>query len=371
MKTTTFLCVRDTDYLFRPFNDRKLALNTRIVMAPMIRNLAPDGIPTAEMEVYYRRRAEKDVGLIITGSVSVDDEAAADDTCMPRFFGGAALRAWKKICRAVHATDCKIIPQLSHAGMMRPLTGDLPNPDVLPIGPSGINPLSLKHTCEPMSRRRIADVCDSFARAAAMARLLGFDGVEIQGGEGYLIDQFLWSETNKRRDEYGGDIVGRTRFACEVIHAVRKSVGRQFPVIFRFSQWKTGNPAARLVESPHELSELLMPLCEAGVDMFDCAESLHAEPAFPGNALSLAAWVRLLTQKKVICGGGSHDIRTHTEMHPRAMIQHMVRLLQSKEVDLVAVGQSLLADAAWAEKIRYARESEIIPFTLRTLSRLY
>lgn len=360
LKTSTALCIREVETLFRPFVDRKLSLASRIVMAPMNRHLAPDGIPTSEMAMYYRRRAEREVGLIITESATIDDEASSDDSCKPQFYGGAALRGWKLICRLVHATRCKIVPQLCHVGMRRPLSGDFPHPQAMAIGPSGINPFTLEQEGEEMSRRRIADVCASFARAAWLAAQIGFDGVEIQGGYGYLIDQFFRKETNHRRDIYGGDIVGRSRFACEVIHAVRKAVGSQFPILFRISQSNEGQPGARLADSPHELSELLRALCAAGVDIFDCSEHHYAEPAFVGNPLTMAAWVRLLTNKPVISGGGA-----------AANVSESVRMVRAGEVDLIAVGRALLADAAWAEKMHHARESDIIPYTLRSLSRLY
>ncbi len=371
MKNSTALCVREIEALFRPYIGRKLSLVTRIVMAPMNRNLALDGVPAPEMAMYYRRRAEKGVGLIISEASTVDDAAAADDSGMPQFFGGAALRAWKRICRMVHATDCKMVPQLCHVGMLRAFGKDLPHPEALPIGPSGINPLTLEKTAAPMSHQRIAEVCASFARAAQLAQQLGFDGVELQGGHGCLIDQFLWKETNRRSDIYGGDIVGRTRFACEVVHAVRKAVGRRFPILFRFSQWKPGHPEARTVDSAHELAEMLHCLCEAGVDVFDCSELRHAAPAFAGNALSLASWTRLLSGKPVISGGSVENVESAPPGEDSDRVQHLLRMLQNGEVDMVAVGRALLADAEWAEKVRTAREAEIIPFTLRSLSRLY
>lgn len=367
MSKTTALSIREVEALFQPFSARKLALVTRVVMAPMNRNLALDGVPVPEMAVYYRRRAERQVGLIITDAATIDDAAAADDSGMPQFHGGAALREWKRICRAVHATDCKIVPQLCHVGMLRvPGAGGAPA-----IGPSGVNPLTLQKCGEVMSPERISAVCASFGRAAALARQLGFDGVELQGGHGCLIDQFLWKETNRRRDIYGGDLVGRARFACDVLHAVRKAVGRDFPILFRFSQWKPGHPEARLADSPHELEELLRCLCEAGVDMFDCSERRHAAPAFPGSALSLASWTRLLSGRPVISGGSAEADESLPGMHESTRLRRLLQMLQGGEVDLVAVGRSLLADAEWAEKVRSARESEIIPFSLHSLSRLF
>lgn len=371
------LLIRDVELLFRPFRHRKLSLVSRIVMAPMSRYFSPDGIPGAEMARYYRRRAERQVGLIITESATVDEASASADSCMPQFHGGAALRAWKQICRLVHATDCKIAPQLCHVGMARPRSGDIPHPGAPPIGPSGIDPLSLEKTGEAMSREKITEVCDAFASAARDAVRLGFDAVEIQGAHGFLIDQFFWKETNKRTDIYGGDLVGRTRFACEVVQSVRKAVGSSFPIIFRFSQWKIGHYGARLVNSPGELAEFLRPLCEAGVDVFDCSVRRHGEPAFTGNPLSLAGWTRLLSGKPVISVGSvglSKPLSAEQpaiEAAPTVGLEQLLRQMSAGEFDLISVGRALLADAAWAEKIRYGREEEIIPFSERSVSRLY
>jgi 2,4-dienoyl-CoA reductase-like NADH-dependent reductase (Old Yellow Enzyme family) len=128
MKTGTALALRDIEILFSPFIHRKIELTSRLVMAPMTRHFATDGIPTPEMARYYRRRAEHELGLIITEGTTIDDPAAAADCDTPCFFGGAALRGWKHICRSVHATNCKIIPQLWHVGMARPTDGSAPNP---------------------------------------------------------------------------------------------------------------------------------------------------------------------------------------------------------------------------------------------------
>ena len=371
------LLIRDVEALFRPFSYRKLPLVSRIVMAPMSRYFSPEGVPAPEMVLYYRRRAERGVGLIITESATVNEPSASADSCMPQFHGGAALRAWKHICRAVHATDCKIAVQLCHVGMARPRYGDIPHPEAAPIGPSGIDPYSLVQTGEPMSLSKIAEVRDAFAAAARDAVRLGFDAVEIQGAHGFLIDQFFWSATNHRDDLYGGDIVGRTRFACEIVRAVRKAVGRDIPILFRFSQWKIGHYGARLVETPHELVEFLSPLCDAGVDVFDCSVRRHAEPAFSGSPLSLAGWTRLLSGKPVIAVGSvglAKPLSVGQSMPEQVAARPLDRLLRqlaSGEFDLVAAGRALLADPAWAEKIRQSREDEIIPYTDRSVSRLY
>lgn len=356
-----YLQLRDVEVLFRPLIHRKILLKNRIVMAPMSRGLAPEGVPIPEMAAYYRSRAQHGVGFIVSEACAVPEASSSADSCMPAFFGGAALRAWKHICREVHAFGCAMAPQLTHVGMLRAAGDDVPNPSAPPIGPSGIDVFSLQAAGETMSRTKIDEVKTAFALAAASARSLGFDAVEIQGGHGGLIDQFLWGETNKRTDVYGGDVVGRTRFACEVVHAVRKAVGRRFAIIFRLSQGKPGHAEAKLATSPHELSLLLQPLVQAGVDVFDCSTTQHfAAAEFAGSPLPFAAWVRLLSGRPVISVGTSGR-------PPLRLLQ----MLSAGDVDMVAIGRALVADAAWAEKVRTGRESELLPYSLKLAARLY
>lgn len=350
--SSTALCEHERESLFRPFHHRKFNLPTRVVMAAVPRGLANQGIPTLEMLGCYRRRAEQMVGLIITEPVAVDDPASAADAGMPHFYGGAALRAWKMICRSVHATGCRIMPLLSHVGMLRPPSGDRPHADAPLIGPSGISPLAFTQCGDSMSRERIHAVAESFGKAAQIARLLGFDGVAIDGARGGLIDQFLRRETNCRRDEYGGDIVARTRFAAQVVQAVRKSAGRQFPVVFRFSQYGAGMRGEPLVQTPHELEEFLQVLCSAGVDVFSC-DGLGT-PAFHGSALNLAGWTRMLSQRPVMAYGGIGL--------PGRRIDTLLWQLRNRSVDLLAIGRALQADAEWAAKIRLFRDAEIHPY---------
>lgn len=362
MDTKTALALRDIEALFRPFLHRKITLNTRLVMAPMTRNFAADGIPTSDMAQYYRRRAENELGLIITEGAVIDDPAAAACSDTPHFFGGAALRGWKYICRSVHATNCKIIPQLWHVGMNRPMDGSAPNPEELPIGPSGIHPVTLQQLTAPMSHSRIQEVIASFARAATNARRLGFDGVEIQGAHGFLVDQFLWAATNHRTDEYGGDQTRRTRFAVEIVQAVRKAVGRSFPIIFRLSQWKIGHYHARLVHTPEELAEIVLPLSEAGVDIFDCSTQYYDTAEFPGSPRTLAGWVRHISGKPVISVGA---VGVERKQHSR-----LWEMLNAQELDLIAIGRALLADHEWARKTHLGQDGSITTFTPHALGRL-
>ncbi len=327
-------------------------------MSPVQRFFAMDGVPTVDMLRYYYRRAVQGIGLMITEPVAVPDPAAAVDAGMAGFHGGAALRAWRRICRLVHTSPCRIASLLSHAGMLCQVEGDL-----VPIGPSGQALIPGGRQGERMNAGRIDTVVQAFGRAAAAARVLGFDAVAINGADAHLIEQFLRPESNHRHDEYGGDIRSRARFACRVLHAVRKAVGRDFPVLFRFSQYTSLFGRSPLVKTPAELESLVQPLCDAGVDMFCCADKQASAPAFGGSPLNLAGWTRLLTGRPTITEGAVG--LPGVEIHP------LVRRMRAGEYDLISVGRALLADAEWGTKIHLSREEEIIPFTKRAWLHLF
>jgi 2,4-dienoyl-CoA reductase-like NADH-dependent reductase (Old Yellow Enzyme family) len=192
--------------------------------------------------------------------------------------------------------------------------------------------------------------------------LQSFDGVEIQGAHGYLIDQFLWHATNHRDDEYGGDLPRRVRFAREVVQAVRKAVGSRFPILFRLSQWKIGQYDARIAHSADELAEIVVPLSEAGVDIFDCSTQHYNKPEFEGSPRTLAGWVRFLTGRPVISVG--------TVGLQAGPLHQLVHMLSANDFDLIALGRALLADYAWASKIRSGQDDTISRFTPRDLGHL-
>ncbi|HHQ49475.1 MAG TPA: 12-oxophytodienoate reductase, partial [Acidobacteria bacterium] len=257
------------DTLFRPFPFGKTTLPNRIVMAPMTRSKSPGGVPTAEVAAYYRRRAEGGVGLIVTEGTVIDHPAANGYPGVPHLYGEQALAGWRRVVEEVHDAGGVIVPQLWHVGSVRQ-RGMEPDPEVPGYGPSAVPHPGVENGEPPveMGEADIADVIEAFARAAADARAVGFDGVEIHGAHGYLIDQFFWHRTNQRRDRWGGDLAGRSRFGLEIVRAVRRAVGPGFPVILRFSQWKMGDYGGRLVESPAELERFLIPFVDAGVDIF-------------------------------------------------------------------------------------------------------
>lgn len=357
-----------TQPLFRPFHLRDLTLANRIVMAPMTRTFSPGGVPGPDVAAYYRRRAENGVGLILSEGTAIAHPAAVSNPKVPRFHGADALAGWAQVLAGVHAAGGRMMPQLWHVGMMRK-AGDLPNPEAPPIGPSGIA-VPAGQLSEPMTEAEIESLIAAYAQGAADAQRLGFDGVELHGAHGYLIDQFFWEKTNRRTDRWGCDLAGRTRFAAEVVRACRRAAGPEFPILLRFSQWKIQEYSARLAPTPNALGQFLTPLVNAGVDIFHCSTRRHWEPEFEGSDLNLAGWTKKLSGKPVITVGSvglDNDFMAGFREGKGASVvglDRIVAMVEREEVDLVAVGRALLADPGWAAKIRDGRFQELQPFTV-------
>ncbi|WP_406493739.1 NADH:flavin oxidoreductase [Streptomyces sp. NBC_01604] len=361
--------------LSRPTAINGLTVPNRIAMAPMTRAFSPGGIPGADVASYYARRAAAGVSLIVTEGTYVGHESAGQSDSIPRFHGEEQLAGWAKVATEVHAAGGTIVPQLWHIGMVRE-QGQPPYADAPAVGPSGLRLGADEPTGKAMTQRDLDDVIGAFAEAAAAAERIGFDGVEIHGAHGYLVDQFLWSGTNRRTDAYGGDPVARARFAEELVAAVRETVSADFPVIFRYSQWKQEAYRARLAETPEELESILAPLAAAGVDAFHASTRRYWLPEFDGSDLNLAGWTKKLTGKPVITVGsvgldGDFLKGFQGEGAPVKGIDDLLDRLEAEEFDLIAVGRALLQDPEWAAKVLADRFDELKPYdaaALKTLS---
>ncbi|MFC5700282.1 NADH:flavin oxidoreductase [Cohnella faecalis] len=359
--------------LFEPYQEGNLKLSNRIVMAPMTRGFSPNGVPGPDVADYYRRRAANGVGLIVTEGTLINHPAAAASPNWPNFHGDEALQGWAKVVEAVHSAGGRIIPQLWHVGTTRKI-GSLPNPEALPVGPSGIDAATGEQVSEPLSEQEIASLVEAFAQAASDAKRIGFDGIEIHGAHGYLIDQFFWEKTNRRTDRYGGSLAARTLFATEVVKACRQAVGPDFPIVFRFSQWKGADYSAKLVQTPEELEQFLAPLAEAGVDVFHCSTRRFWEPEFEGSDLNLAGWTKKLTGKPTITVGSvglDVEFTKRDESANTVTLDKLLDRLNRGDFDLVAVGRALLHDPEWAVKIRDGRSDELRPYSQESTKTLY
>lgn len=378
--------------LFQPLQVRGLALANRVVMAPMTREFSPGGVPGDDVVAYYRRRAEAETGLIITEGVGIDHpaalgEAGLGEADIPHLYGDEALAGWGRVVDAVHAAGGKIIPQLWHQGVMRE-QGTGPHPEAPSVRPSGLwGPVGRQSSIQPeyvariaaptqpMTEQEIADVIAAYARSARRAMDAGFDGIAIHGAHGYLIDTFFWAETNRRADRWGGGIRERARFGAEVVRAIRAEIGPDRPIFFRFSQWKQQDFRARLATNPQELEELLTPLAEAGVDVFDGSIRYFQRPEFEGSPLNLSGWAKKVTGKLAMAVGGIGLDRGMYDSNRdgKAAASNNIELLMERynrgEFDLIAVGRSLLNDPEWTRKLR--RGEPQLPYDQAKVDTLY
>lgn len=350
------------DTLNQPVTISGLELQNRFVLAPMTREQSPGGIPTKKVTEYYQRRAGS-LGMIITEGTYIDHPTAGVSDRVPRLDSTGAEAGWRDVIAAVHAQGAVIFPQLWHLGCVR-RAGALPFPDAPVFTPSGLS-LGGKVIAEEPSLEEIDRVIDAFARSAVTAKSWGFDGVEIHGAHGYLLDQFFWKVTNRRSDKYGGSLEARTQMSIDVVQEIRHRVGPDFPIQFRFSQWKAGRWDERIAENPAELERILLPLSDAGVDIFHPSTRRFWQPAFAQSDLTLAGWTKRITEKPTILVGhvGVNTAFRSDTPSDSVPVDVLERLFGRQEFDLLAIGRALLADPQWVEKMLGGREDVITPYT--------
>ncbi|MGS2738526.1 NADH:flavin oxidoreductase [Sinomicrobium sp. M5D2P17] len=352
----------NVDTLFKPFVYKGLSLNNRFVMAPMTRVFAIDGVPAEDVADYYKRRALGEVGLILTEGTVINRRASKNLKDIPDFYGDRALEGWKNVVDGVHAAGGKIAPQIWHVGNT---TAGEWRPDA---------PLESPDT---MSVEDIENTIKAFAESAGYAKDLGFDALELHGAHGYLIDQFFWEGMNHRTDDFGGkSIKDRSRFAIEVVKAVRKAVGPDMVIILRISQWKQQDYTAKLAYTPKELESWIVPLAEAGVDIFHGSQRRYWEPEFEGSDLNFAGWLKKVSGQPTITVGSvglSGDFMGvwNGEGASATGIEELVRRHERGDFDLVAVGRSILQDPNWVLKVKERQFEEIQTFDASSLKKLY
>ncbi len=349
---------------FTKFTLGELTLENRIVMAPMTRGQAPEHIPTETIQAYYTKRAQGGVGLIITEGVGINHPAAHGYPDVPNCYGKKTMQAWQAIVESVHAHGTKIFPQLWHVGSLRQ------NDEVMSVAPSAIKHPAASDDSLPhaLTESEIADLIEAYVASALAAREAGFDGVEIHAAHGYLIDQFFWAQTNTRTDSYGGDTLAkRTRFAVEVVKAIRHRLGASFPIGLRFSNWKLGAYDANMIDSPQTLEDFLEPLTNAGVNLFHVSTRRFYEAAFEDSLLTLAGWTKKLSGQPSIAVGSiglerdfTQTLDGSTTTRDVNSLESLDMKLQQGEFDLFAVGRQLIANANWATLCREGRLEEAL-----------
>jgi 2,4-dienoyl-CoA reductase-like NADH-dependent reductase (Old Yellow Enzyme family)/thioredoxin reductase len=336
-------------HLLSPITIKTMELRNRAVMPPMGTNLGnPDGTVSRENIAYLRRRARGGPGLIITeitavqpdGVVSPNQLGSYDDCFIPGL---------KQIVSLAHEAGCSIAMQIHHSGRE---SFFLLNQGKA-IGPSAIPSIVFKGTPREMTIDDINEVIAAFAAAACRAREAGFDAVEIHCAHGYLLTQFLSALSNQRTDEYGGaTLKERSRFVTEVIRAVRKAAGAEFPVSIRIS-------AEEFIKGGYtadDMQTILPDFVTAGADIIHTSFGTHGSPAGitqappeyePGFNVWLARKVKDVVDVPVIAVGRFTDCALADEVIGRG------------DADLVAFGRQFLADPDFLIKSREGRTADI------------
>jgi len=332
-----------TDYtaLFKPFELGNLRLSNRIVMAPMTRNQSPGNIPNAATLEYYRRRAAGGVGLIVTGGVAPNRCGAVKP-----FAAKLTNRyeAWKHrvVADAVHAQGGRIALQILHAGRYAYL-------------PWSVAPSAMKSPITPfkpraLSGRGVERTINDYVNCAQRAQQAGYDGVEVMGSEGYLINQFIVSKTNKRTDKWGGDYQSRIQFPIQIVDRMRKAVGDDFIIIYRLSMIDL----VRDGSTWEEVVALSKAIEEAGASIINTGIGWH-EARVPTIATMVprAAYTWVTRRLK-----GEVGIPLVTSN--RINMPHTAEeVLAQGDADMVSMARPLLADADWVNKAQEQRADEI------------
>ena len=358
--------------LFEPYKLKNLNLRNRVVMAPMTRNQSPGGIPTSEVVAYYSRRAKAEVGLIITEGIEVSHEASSAYPNVPRLDTKEARVGWKRVVNGIKENGGSVIAQLWHCGGFRKL-GMQPNPEVPGHTASGLVKPG-KKVAHEMTLEDIKQTINAYASDAKYCEEIGFDGVEIHGAHGYLIDNFFWEGTNIRDDRYGGSIEKRSQFVSEIIQAVRSNISQEFIVGLRFSQWKQHDFEAKLAHSTDDLKKVLLSPVESGLDYLHSSMRRFWESEFEGSEENLAYWTKKISNIPTI-GVGSvgldSDFIDMTAPSKPASIDKAIHDISEEKYDLLAVGRALLSDHEWVLKMKEGRLKDVIPYSKEALLKLY
>jgi len=368
-----------TDFsgLFTPFQLGKFTLPNRIVFPPMGLEVCEGGVPSDEAAEYYARRAEGGASMVITEGVYIDHPSSGDNPLLGRFHGEDAFAGWRNVAEKVHAAGGITVPELWHVGLV------YRGPDVLvgndvdfradlgQVSPSGYIAPG-KQVTDPMTQAQIDEVIAAYARGTAKAVELGFDGIELHGAHGYIIDQFLWKALNHRTDRYGGTPRARGQFAAEVIQACREQLLPGQPIIMRMSNWKMVDFNARLADTPQELEELLAPVVDAGIELFDCSQRRFWEPCFEDQGdMNLAGWVKKVTGVPT-CTIGSVGLdldflvslgEGKTAELDLKQLEELMRRFDRGDFDLIAVGRAMIAEPDWPKLVQSGAFEQLKPFS--------
>jgi 2,4-dienoyl-CoA reductase-like NADH-dependent reductase (Old Yellow Enzyme family) len=338
--TTSLLGKNMLSQLFTQYDIKGLTLPNRFAMAPMTRKQSPGGIPTSTVADYYRRRAEAGVGLIITEGTLPEHPLAAYDTSIPRI-AEDTTDGWRLVLDGIRPTGSKTFVQIWHQG---------------PKAKPGIGATAIAENGETVVEKAVGkskqELFDAFVKASVLAKQIGFDGIELHGAHGYLLDSFLRA--------------GQVDFVCDLVREVKNCVGSGYPICMRFSQWGVGDFEARQFHTPQDLESVLLPLKDSGVDIFHASTRRFWLPEFDDSDLNLAGWTKKITNAPTITVGNIGLVTSELMSDGLQSFSELMRRYDNGEFDMVAIGRPLISDPDWCRKVQDGKENTIIDYTDET-----
>ncbi len=328
-------------HLFEPLDLGFTQLKNRVLMGSMHTGLEETKNGFEKMAAYFGDRARGDVGLIVTGGIA-PNRAGWVGPFSAKLTSSSEAKKHQVITERVHAEGGKICMQILHAGRYG-------------YHPLAVAPTSLKSPISPfkpwkLTGRGIRNTIKDFVRCASLAREAGYDGVEVMGSEGYLINQFIVSKTNKRKDEWGGSYENRIRFPIEIVRSIREAVGPDFIIIYRLSMLDLVHDGSNW----EEVEFLAKRIEEAGATIINTGIGWH-EARVPTIATMVPrggfSWVTQRLKGKV-----NIPLITTNRINTPEVAE---KILQAGHADMISMARPFLADAEFVIKAKENRADEI------------
>jgi 2,4-dienoyl-CoA reductase-like NADH-dependent reductase (Old Yellow Enzyme family) len=338
--------VSDTSPVFTPFTIKDFHFKNRIGVAPMTRMSAGDtSIPRQDVLDFLVRRAKNGASLVYTEALVTDYESAQGYPGQSRITNQQQIDIWRKVTDQIRQHGAVSIMQLFHCGRMA-YDGVNPANRVIapsPLAPQQDNPLTGKKypTPEEMSLFDIEHVINGFVESAKGAMAAGFDGIEIHGAHGYLINQFLSTYSNQRTDRYGGSMENRFRLAAEILRHVKKVLPDDKLLFFRISNWGIADMDVSLFKDEKEWQSLLALINREEIDALSLSTYDFRGKAF-GTDQTMCRLTRSLTDVPLLICGKIYD--------------HLSAEQALQDADFVLSAKSILLNPDFVEDIRLKRD---------------
>jgi 2,4-dienoyl-CoA reductase-like NADH-dependent reductase (Old Yellow Enzyme family) len=322
--------------LLKPLETKRISLKNRLVMPPMATSKAEvDGKISKDIIDYYNEKSEGGyISLIVIEHSFIMQEGKASNQQLS-IAEDSVVDGVKKLSQIIHHNGSKAVMQLNHAGSAA--SSEVTGREV--VGPSAVAHPRRDNVPKELTKDEIKEIINAFKEAARRTKEAGFDGVEIHSAHGYLLHQFFSPLTNKRTDEYGGDVLGRIRIHLEVIKAVREAVGEDFPILLRLGTADYMEGGSTIEDSKIAAKEFE----QAGVDILDisggfCGYVIPGGSSEQGYFWPITEALKEVVNIPVILTGGITEVSAAE------------RLLSEGKADLIGVGRAIYKDSQWAKE---------------------